>query len=128
MDWELLSKIDASSITGVWQKMEKKDFNAMVSCWGNRIREDIPNSYVQLRDDVVNAYYETKKEIQKNAEYRKRKDYLTDLIFGIKLYQILNQYNFNVRNASNDQVWIFLCVRISFMTDFQEQRSKLQAD
>lgn len=112
MEWERLSRIDAHAVTDIWQQKEKDDFDAMVSCWDNIIREDIPKKYLSLRDDVVNAYFETKKVIQTKAEYRKRKDYYTDLMFGLRLYQIMEQYKLGVRNASNDQVWIFLCVRV----------------
>lgn len=112
MNWSLLSKIDAASVTSVWQQMDKADFEAMVLIWNNIILEEIPESYVQMRKDVINAYNETKITVQENTEYRKKKDYYTDLIFGIKLYLIMQQYNMGVRIASNDQVWMYLCVKV----------------
>lgn len=112
MEWKILSKLDASAITNTWQQMDRDTFNDMVADWPKRIEVEMPKEYEPLRTEVIKAYENSKIKVRDNVDYRKKKEYFTDLFFALDFYEIMKKYNFSVRMASNDQVWMYLCVKI----------------
>ena len=110
MEWKVLSKMDASSATGTWQHMSKDAFTDMVASWREKLNEDVPEEYQDLRREVLEAYDNAKHKVRDNEEFRKKKDYFTDLFFAIDFYEIMKKNDFSLRMASNDQVWMYLCV------------------
>ena len=112
MEWKVLSKSDAALQTTEWQQMDEETFASMVKNWTEHLDSTIPDEYKELRTIVVKAYNDTKKEINNREEYKKKKDYFTDLIFALRFYEIMKSYDFSIRMASNDQVWMYLCVKI----------------
>lgn len=64
--------------------------------------------YQQLGIQLRNAYSEAEKEASAGNKY------LVDLLFGMKLYNILNSrpYNMTVREASDDGIWRFISVEV----------------
>lgn len=112
MEWRVLSKLDASSVTNTWQQMNKDAFDEMVANWKKQLDTEVPKDYKTLRGEVVEAYENSKIKVRDNEEYRKKKDYFTDLFFALEFYEIMKKYDFSVRMASNDQVWIYLCIKV----------------
>ena len=112
MEWKILSKLDASAITNTWQQMDKDTFNDMVADWPKQIELEMPEEYKPLRTEVIKVYENSKIKVRDNVDYRKKKEYFTDLFFALDFYEIMKKYNFSVRMASNDQVWMYLCVKI----------------
>ena len=112
MQWELLSKTDAAQITSKWQGMSTETFARMVSGWDTSIPGMLNDDYKSLRNDLVLAYRKAKDEADSNPDMRLKKDYYRDLKFALYQYSILKKYDFSVRLASNDQVWIYLCVNV----------------
>ena len=110
MEWKLLSKMDASTFTNVWQQMGKEDFADMVDAWREKLNDEIPEEYKSLRVDVLKAYDDARHKVRDNEAFRKKKDYFTDLFFALDFYEIMKKYDFSVRMASNDQIWMYLCV------------------
>lgn len=110
MEWKIMSKTDALSVTSSWQQMNKEAFDKMVVEWADKIDKDLPEEYKTLRKEILEANDRSKRKVRDNKDYSKKKDYFTDLFFAIELYSILDKYGFSIRMASNDQVWIYLCV------------------
>ncbi len=112
MEWKTLSKIDASCITKNWQEMDQNEFDDMVKNWDSNITRNLNDEYLWLRKNVLKVFNDTVKGIESDDAYKKKKDYYTDLLFGLDLYIILKGAGFSIRMASNDQVWIYLCVNV----------------
>ncbi len=112
MQWELMSKMDAAQITGSWQGLDKESFDKLVNSWEQTIPETLNEEYQKLRTELLNAYKKAKQEVENNSEMKGKKDYYTDLLFALYQYDILKSHGFSVRLASNDQIWIYLCVRV----------------
>ena len=112
MQWELMSKLDAAQITGSWQELSKESFEKLVDDWDQTIPETLNEDYRILRTELVNAHQKAKQEVENNPEMKNKKDYYTDLLFALYQYNILKMHGFSVRLASNDQIWIYLCVRV----------------
>lgn len=112
MQWEIISKTDAAQETAVWQSKDIVAFNTMVTEWPDNISKSLGDDYLKLRNEVIEVYRQVRTGLENDSSLKKRKDYLTDLIFGVQFYQILKKYGFNVRTASNDQVWFYLGVKV----------------
>ena len=72
-----------------------------------------PEKYQMLRGDILNLFAPTLSEIGIDPEDIDKKgynySYQVDYIFGLKLYQLLNErYNMSIRTAATDGVWRFL--------------------
>lgn len=112
MQWEVLSKADAKQITNTWQEMPKEKFDLMVKEWPLTIPQKLNDDYRKLRNDVVQAYASAKETVMSDSNIGAKKEYYTDLRFALNLYDVLEKYDFSLRMAANDQVWIYLCVKV----------------
>lgn len=112
MQWEVMSKTDAAQMTGIWQGLGKVEFENMVSGWEETIPESLNEDYITLRKEVIDAHKRAIDEVNTVSSFKSKKEYYTDLKFGIYLYSILKKHGFSVRMASNDQVWMYLCVKV----------------
>ena len=112
MQWEILSKTDAKQITAPWQDMTKEKFDLMVSEWPVSIPQKLNDEYRQLRKDVMQAYTAAREAVLADSNMASKKEYYTDLRFALSFYDVLKKYDFSLRMASNDQVWIYLCVKV----------------
>ena len=110
MQWEVLSKTDAVQIVSSWQEMDKKSFAEMADNWSDLLISGLNDNYRKIREELINAYSKAKGSINENSSSKDK--YLLDLQFGIELYKILNTYGLSPRTASNDQVWIYLGVKV----------------
>ena len=112
MEWKVLSKEEAAHIVDGWQLMSSEDFKKMISGWSDILESEIEPEYKELRKSVSFVFEQCKNKIENEPVFRNKKDYYFDLLFGLELYKILEKYGFGIRMASNDQVWIHLCVKI----------------
>lgn len=96
----------------MWKTLTKSDAAKTMLSWKV---DEIPKpnydtKYEKLRSKLLEAERKTLEFIKNN---QKKKDYFHDLIFGLELYEILNNdFNFTERNASNDEIWIYLSVKV----------------
>ena len=58
LEWQIMSKIDASAETANWQNMQVSDFKAKVANWEKELDNSVPEEYKNLRQEVVAAYKE----------------------------------------------------------------------
>lgn len=66
--------------------------------------EQLRNELLDARDEIYNRY---------NLDTANKLDYKFDLLYGIKIYKILNETRgFTKRVASDDSVWMFLSIRV----------------
>lgn len=110
MEWRTLTKAEAAKITGQWIQMPYGEFQDIVDSWPETVPSGLDNDYRQLRVEVINAWNMVKNRVSASEEYRKKQDYYSDLFFAKELYTVLKSRNFSIRMASNDQVWIYMCV------------------
>ena len=76
---------------------------------------DCPTKCKELRDDICNLFAETLSELQIGPEMISKKNYSyqVDYIFGLRLYQLLNdKYEMSIRAASSAEIWRYLSVRV----------------
>lgn len=77
-----------------------------------RINQEIPSvnsEFLLLRNYLTELYRSIKNDIQG----KDRKDYLTDVLFGIGLYKYLEEQEwFNLRTAANDGFWRYIAVAV----------------
>lgn len=112
MDWKLLSKADAGQITGQWNQMSADKFNELILNWDAKISSGLNEDYRLLREDILLAKQKINDKVDTSEEYKTKKGYYMDLFLAKELYQILQKYDFSLRMASNDQVWIYLCIKV----------------
>ncbi|MBB6447794.1 DUF6339 family protein [Bacillus benzoevorans] len=98
--WKTLSKSEA-----------RKEFN-------NWEPDKIPESKcdgkeLQLRNELLDADLLAVKFLEENEPSNKKGEYLYDLRYGIEIYeQLKNNYHFTTRHASNDEIWIYLSMKV----------------
>lgn len=112
MEWKELSKIEAAAITGEWNSMNKEAFDTMAMEWNETLPENLDEDYRAIRLDLIEAETTARNKVESSEEYSKKKDYFTDLFFAEEVYKILEKHDLSPRVASNDKVWIYLCVKV----------------
>lgn len=96
-----------------WKELSKIDANSIFLNWTNN---DIQPSFT-ADDKYKTLYDELQIIMQKNLFYLESNmsgaKYKFDLNFGLDLYNLLyKNYNFTVREASNDKIWIFISMKV----------------
>ena len=109
MQWLTLTKKEAAKKTEEWQSLSPEDFKTVVKTWPLSVNRHLNSEYQDLRKKVFADYEKIKRETENSGP---KKDYLSDLRFALRFYEILDDYGFNPRIASDDQVWIYLCVNV----------------
>src|SRR5699024_9174349 len=72
---------------------------------------NLDKEFTILRNQLIQA--RNKIYDEQNFDYANKLDYSFDLLFGLKLYKILNnEMNFTARDATNNDVWRYLSVRV----------------
>ena len=110
MEWEQLTKNEAQVITNQWAE-NLTAFKSSLAGWPQKLENEIEGKYKQIRQDIYSDWCNAKKDILA-AKSDKNKAYALDLAFAIKLHKTLTKHGFNLRMASNDKVWIYLCIKI----------------
>lgn len=107
MEWKRLNKFQAKGMAEIWKQDDKKGFE--IFCRNlDTAAGGLNSSYRTLRSELIKAWRETEKEINSSSENKRRTSYLTDLVFGIKLYRIMQEKGMDIRMASYDQIWTYL--------------------
>ncbi len=112
MQWKIMSKTEAAAETENWLLMERTEFDDLVHHWNDVIVQSLEDDYIKLRKSVLEVHNQCKKKVENGTIYSNKKDYYLDLFFGIELYIIFKKFGFNIRMASNDQIWIYLSVKV----------------
>lgn len=99
--WKTLSKSNAAKEMNSWKENQVPSHE----CEG---------AMLELREKLIEAHTQTLQFLERNQDkVKSRRDYFYDLKFGLELYCILNEdYNFTERKASNNEIWIYLSVRV----------------
>lgn len=108
MEWKEISKETSSNIFDEYCKTK------IPAC---------PENYRNLRDEILNLFVCTLSEIGIDPVdiESKNNSYQVDYIFGLKLYQLLNNnYNMSIRTASSEGVW--RCLSVCVVPDLVEMR------
>ena len=94
-----------------WRKLSKTDANSIFLNWMNN---DIQPSFT-----ADNEYKELSNQLQSiMKDHLLESDmsggkYKFDLNFGLDLYILLDKkYNFTIREASNDEIWIYISMKV----------------
>lgn len=96
MNWKEISKEESSD------KFDEYCKNKEVKC---------PEDYIELRNRILSLFVCTLSEVGIDPVdiNSKNNSYQVDYLFGLKLYQLLNDdYNMSIRIASTEGVWRFL--------------------
>lgn len=100
-----------------WQdlKMDKDESQHFFNDYCASKTIECPEQYKELRKDIRDIFSKTMDELQIGSEMISKMNYSyqVDYIFGLKLYQLLNdKYDMSIRYASSTEVWRYLSVRI----------------
>lgn len=107
-----MSKSQAAEITAGWQSMGADEFSRLVHTWPETIESGLDEDDRRLRKELLLVYAKAKEAVKDNPKYSKKADYYTDLFFASMLYERLYRFGFSPRLASNDEIWIYLSIRI----------------
>lgn len=95
--WKVINKSEADTVFKEWENGKK-----VAPC-----SEELKDLYIDLKS----AFGASLTELGLKEDEVKNSSYKFDLIFGLKIYMLLNsKYKFNARLASNDGVWRLLSV------------------
>lgn len=80
--------------------------------------QELRNKLIEARDTIFDEY---------DYDRANKLDYQFDLLFGLKLYEILNSnMNFKTRDAMNDEVWRYISIKI--IPDIVHSRWEMNED
>ncbi|MFJ1814897.1 hypothetical protein [Staphylococcus saprophyticus] len=89
----------------------KKDFDKLQVLSKEVAPIDVPNEFEDLRQKLLRARDDIFKEYQLDGV--EKLDYKFDLLFGINLFEILNEnIKFYNRDAMNDDLWRYLSIKV----------------
>lgn len=124
-----MSKPEANKLVHEWEQMNPTQLRRALE----PSLSSLPKEYRELAEELRDAWSITRSEV--NTEYGDRRKYLTDLVFGIRMYRILSKMGMDVRLASYDALWIYLSMKVvpyivfDRFSKFEESgHSKIPAD
>lgn len=89
----------------------KRDFDKIQVLSKEIAPIDVPNEFKELRQKLLKARDDIFKEYQLDGV--EKLDYKFDLLFGIRLFEILNEnIKFYNRDAMNDDLWRYLSIKV----------------
>jgi hypothetical protein len=97
MKCKTLSKVECADIMAEWE---------------NEFQFTYDNEYLSLRTKLIGEFNKALASLNISKEQIEKNKYKFDLAFGLRLYEVLNECGFNLRNASNDGIWRFLSLRV----------------
>ena len=99
-----LKRREAQDAMKEWESLKNSDKI------NDEFQKQLGKEYKNLRDELKIQYEETNNEIEKIG---RRKDYLTDVFFGVSLYRCLQEREwFSLKEAANDEFWMFLSLKV----------------
>lgn len=101
----------------IWESLNYDVNRALIDFNELKVKEKavepikVIEEYESLREELLKA--RDKIFDKKGYDYSNKLDYTFDLLYGIKLYSILNELTgFTNRAATNDDVWRYLSIRV----------------
>ncbi|MBS4915154.1 hypothetical protein BTI74_05885 [Lactobacillus delbrueckii subsp. bulgaricus] len=86
---------------------------------------NLSDDWLELREKLISARDEVFGKY--GFDFAKKLEYSFDVLYGLKVYQILNKkIGFNLRQAGDDNIWRFLSVRV--IPDIVHSRFGLNED
>ena len=72
---------------------------------------DYDKDWLSVRDDLIALYKKVETEIKKAES---KKEYFTDVLFGIELFQyfVPNKNGFSLRTAEDPDFWTYLSIKV----------------
>jgi hypothetical protein len=96
-----------------WKTISKAEAESIMQGWNNQAPEKYDEDYIKIRNDLLNAMKSTAFDLEIDKSMIQNAGYEFDLSFGIKLFEILTQYNhMSIRTASDDGVWRYLSIHV----------------
>lgn len=99
----------------MWKKLSKQQAAEEFNKWseGKLPSPGGDDNLINLRERLIEADKNSREFIEQQKDNKSRSDYLYDLKFGLELYKLLNEeYNLTTRDASNDEIWIYLSIKV----------------
>lgn len=75
-------------------------------------KKNVDTYYLGLYEKLHKQYDDVKRRLAYDSDFKQKRLYGIDLLFGIELYHILNDYGFTAYNACNDDIWRYLSLRV----------------
>jgi len=98
-----------------WKFMNKDEAETIFNSWGDIPSEPkgLSESYLQIKDDLTHIFKQIPEKLElEEDEYHKIPNYLKDLLFGLELYDYLNnQYSLSERIAADTDFWRYLSMK-----------------
>ncbi len=92
-----------------WEELKKQKAEELMSQWSDYPEFETNPKDNELRNKFVTAFEETLRELDISKDQIGKHSYKFDLEYGLKIYKILENYSsFNLRTASNNNVWRYL--------------------
>ncbi|KGP91254.1 hypothetical protein N780_08575 [Pontibacillus chungwhensis BH030062] len=96
-----------------WEELSKQKAEFIMSGWNGFPKVNEKSNDLNLRSELMAAFEDTLSFLEINKEDLIKGNYRFDMEYGLKVYQIFNQYpSFNVRTASNNNVWRYLSLEV----------------
>lgn len=96
-----------------WLELKADEASVKFDAYKDNNTIDHDKRYDELRTDLVAIFNDVLSSLKISPDEisEKRNSYNVDLLFGIRMFTTLNtKYGMNVRAASSDGVWRYLCV------------------
>ncbi len=96
----------------IWKKLEKTLAKNLYEEYLEKDSFDCDTNedYKLLKVKLERAYYKSKIEALKFD--KKKIKYNTDMLFGFELYKILNSFSFGLYEASDNEIWNYLSLKV----------------
>ncbi len=107
--WQRLSKEAAARTAAAWENMDRESYERLKDHWTSTGPTDLNPFYSDLRKSIVDLNTESKKNVK---DYSAKNRYPADLFFGIHLYKLLNDCGMRPCDASDDDIWRYLQVKV----------------
>lgn len=96
-----------------WKTISKSESEKVMESWNSDQSMPFDSEYEFLRIELFKAAEEVLQELNIQNYEIKSAGYDFDLLFGLKLYEILNRnFGFTIRLASDNGVWRFLSLKV----------------
>lgn len=108
MMWRKLSRNDAAAISEEWNSCSTEAFLSIMESWDSELSGSLSNEYRKLRDFINRTYDESIDDVSDTQ----RRQYIGDLLFGLKMYDHFCRNGMNASIASDDDVWSYIQIRV----------------
>lgn len=97
-----------------WLSLSKPEAETLFSSWATIPEPDFDSTCDKIRTEILNLFNNTMVELSITETEIGKKGYQFDLLFGLRLYELLkNNYEMNLRTATDDGIWRYLSMRVA---------------